>query len=42
MGIMEQITADQQLTQDNLTDIITTLKDSDELHNLQEITTKLG
>ena len=42
MGIMEQITTDQQMTEDGLNDIINTLKTSPELHHLEEITTQLG
>lgn len=42
MGIMEQITTDQKMTEEGLTDIINTLKTSPEIQNLEEITTKLG
>lgn len=42
MGIFEQIALDQKLTEDGVTEIINTLKNSEEIHNLQELSTKLG
>ena len=42
MGIMEQLQLDQKVSEESLNNIIDTLKNSEELHNLQEITTQLG
>ena len=42
MGILEQVTTEQQLTESGLTDIISTIKNSEEIQNLQEITSQLG
>ena len=42
MGVMDQINADQKLTENSINDMIDTLKNSEELHTLQEVSTKLG
>ena len=41
-GIMEQINAEKQVTEGEIADLINTLKNSEEIQNLQELTTKLG
>ena len=42
MGIMEQITADQKMTEDGLTNMIEEIKNSEEIKRLQDISTQLG
>lgn len=41
-GIMEQVTQDQQMTESGLNNIIAQIRDSEELKDLQKITTELG
>ena len=42
MGIMDQISEDQKASEDEVTNLIDMIKNSKEIQNLQELSTKLG
>ena len=42
MGIMEQVTTDQRITEDRLNEVIEQIKNSEEIKDLKKMTTQLG